>query len=129
MLKPTKTNQQRWVRRHLNGGSYPDDAWDYEEEAYWKERRYSLHNHACFDAMEWLDRQDIQSLEEAWDRCPYTGWLDWMFSLMEPTPEEQQQWDNLYWRYQPGALRRRVRNPWVLENWRKGFFREDEEIE
>lgn len=95
---PSKKRQAQWVKDHLNGGSFPEE---YNE--YWEESCWSLTTQACHEAMEWLDRNDIKTLAEAWDRCPETEWLAWIVSLMEPSRADARLWLRLAQKYDEEA--------------------------
>lgn len=93
-FRPTKKRQKQWIEKHLNGGSFPDNVDDYNLETNQREDKYGYNawKQACFDAMCWLDRNDIQDLAEAWDKCPHVNWLAWMFSHMEPSKQDLKNW-------------------------------------
>lgn len=123
MLKPTKTNQKAWIRKHLNGGILEKDFADHVEVTYKKEDAYPSHCHACYSAMKWLEEQGIISLEEAWNKCPRADWLDWILSQMDLSVEEDEALDEIFEEiiYDVDSIRKRILNPWVMENWKKGL--------
>jgi hypothetical protein len=85
---PSKKRQKQFVKMHLNNGSFPDDELDYRNEIYHQDQG----DHACFDAMWWLDENNIETLAEAWDKCPRADWLAWMFARMEPSVSDARKW-------------------------------------
>lgn len=97
-FNPTKKRQAQWVKDHLNGGSFPPSKRDYCEEVQCTSDPYQQ---ACYEAMEWLDQHDIETLAEAWDRCPAVEWLGWMYCFMEPTCQDAQQWLKLAREHDP----------------------------
>ena len=90
-FNPTKKRQDQWVKDHLNGGSFPEDLMDYYDET----DDAPVGHAACYAAMEWLDANDIKTLEEAWDRCLHADWLAWMVHFMEPSAADALKWIRL----------------------------------
>jgi len=138
MIKPTRKNQRLWVERHLNGGEY-SGHYEYNIEVGIKQAENPDHDHACYQAMRWLDESNVKTLAEAWRRCQNGGWMAWMVYRMEPTPQEELWLDRMtiraskiaireigttnkrYEQQYARALRRIIPNPWVMKNWRAGL--------
>jgi hypothetical protein len=75
MLKPTKKNQEKWIKDHLNSGVCPRHWYDYTAPS----------GQACYSALNWLSQQDhIHTLAQAWLHIPRPDWLLWALSYMSP---------------------------------------------
>lgn len=136
MLKPTRENQKKWVEKHLNGGVY-DWRSAYERETWEKEKKYSGHRHACWQAMKWLDEANVKTLAEAWRRCQNGEWMSWALYQMEPTEKEERiilrarmiatkaamrsATDKTYQQKYAREMRKLIPNPWVMKNWKAGL--------
>ena len=83
MLKPTKKNQQAWIKRYLNGGVWPSNR---------TERWRMPFNTACDKAMNWLAESNIKTLAEAWAQCPYAAWLAWTLCNMQPDERDTEKY-------------------------------------
>jgi hypothetical protein len=89
MIRPTKKNQEQWIKKHLNGGECPKDF------RHWSVLRQTATTKgaphlACLEALEWLAEAepDITTLAEAWDRCPRGEWLAWALCRMRLTKKD-----------------------------------------
>ena len=82
-FKPTEKNQKAWIRKHLNNGDLTEDYARIDT---------ADDNAACLESMEWLESNDIATLEEAWDKCPDPTWLAWMHARMSPTRKDALLW-------------------------------------
>lgn len=85
MLKPTVKNQKKWVKEHLNNGVLLEDEEKYEKESSYKQ--------ACYDGLVWLEKNNIKTLEEAWDKCNRPDWLMWMLMWMSPNRKDLEKLD------------------------------------
>lgn len=91
MIKPTKTNQEQWIKKHLNGGKCP------KSKIEWYQLCSKNVNIACFKALQWLHeaKPDITTLAKAWERCPRGDWLAWTFPTMQPDKSDLPKFNKL----------------------------------
>lgn len=89
MLVPTKANQKKWIKEHLNGGVCPKTISVYLKEIVRRDIT------ACYAALDWLSGTNIKTLAEAWRRCTRPSWLLWMLWQMKPDAQDVEKLDTL----------------------------------
>jgi hypothetical protein len=81
-IRASERTEKEWVKKHLNNGLCPADK---QEWSSLLRHMVGWEDIACLDALDWLSKAEVYSMEDAWRLCPRADWLVWIVMQMKPS--------------------------------------------
>ena len=81
-IRASERTEKEWAKKHLNNGLCPDDRLEWSSLT---RRMDGWEDLACLEALTWLSKAEVYSMEDAWRLCPRPDWLVWIVMQMKPS--------------------------------------------